>query len=714
MSFPAVPKERSQGRKPSNQVRSAELHSALGETEPAGTSLRAGRREVGLPTGSKAFLGLVNDLSSELKLACGAVIALAALNAAAPSFQFASESALAALGLIAGLAIAWAGRASLIERGLAALRERRLSAELCCFAGLLVTLGLSIYGLAEPASGLREPRMYNALAVLALLTIAAHELHFRMLGVLRRRATHRLRDLAPTARLIKRGSPIPHEQAALLKDLSDSGQVVPSSEIKPNDILRVSAGEFLACDGFVLEGASELEERRYSWRPILKLKSKEQEVFAGSKVVSGEIVVQCANSQDDSEISQFIDYLDKLQEGARGAAAREESWRQIVYVAIVFLAACSVLFWSDMDSGLGMVCSAAISTLFVTLCYRGMCFQPLVEAISLARAFEAGILVRKSGSLDKLCGIRTIIFDYSNSPLSSGIKFWSFEMIDARVDRDQLCSSLLAIFGQTEGELFSAASQFVRPLVSAPKLFKLSDYHFYEGRGIAATLGGAEFSVGTEEFLIERGVHLDASEAKPLEIGQNALYIAVGEEIMARMIWSSDVLEDGKELIEGLHAAGLRTYLFGECQQAQLDEVGKLLGIELAFVKGNLRRDEYPAKIGDLKPVAIYGAGKLERSILEACDASITVFDDVSWDVSRADVTLFDGSPEMVSAAFRISRDTRAAHIQNAVLVVGGSIGLMLLAWTGLVMPIATALSALIISALSGLIVLRSARPVLS
>jgi cation transport ATPase len=258
----------------------------------------------------------------------------------------------------------------------------------------------------------------------------------------------------------------------------------------------------------------------------------------------------------------------------------------------------------------------------------------------LSKGFYLGMRIKTAAAVRAIAKAKQLVFDFI-SPFAHEYYFvQNFVVVDQRVDKDALVHVLLNILGSSDEQRNEAITTYLRGLVSGSVTHRVSDSRSYEGKGMSAVVGGVEFSVGTEGFLIDRGVYLQASELVAASDNQLALYVAMRDELVAYLTLERKALADAGAFQSKLRAAGLKCVLCSVESPDKVDVVGKKLGLDLAYVHGDMSPERYIEKLrGDVASVFVIDP-KTDPVLSKEAAVTVSFFDEFRWDIDRADVVL--------------------------------------------------------------------------
>ncbi len=165
-------------------------------------------------------------------------------------------------------------------------------------------------------------------------------------------------------------------------DPRSGAEVIVSAEmLRPGDIIEVRAGEIIPIDGVIVEGEAAIDESLVTGESVPVIKSANDEVIGGSKVVSDSIKVKVVKSLEES----FVIRVARLISSSK--RPRGENERALHVLVSMF----AVLF------------STIIIFLYLLLMAEGVVPNPLI-----LMAFYVCLLPTTIGALEEAIGISGI------------------------------------------------------------------------------------------------------------------------------------------------------------------------------------------------------------------------------------------------------------------------------------------------------------------
>jgi potassium-transporting ATPase ATP-binding subunit len=206
--------------------------------------------------------------------------------------------------------------------------------------------------------------------------------------------------------------------ATLLKGGKESK--VHVSELKKGDIIRASAGEFIAADGDVIEGIATVDESAITGEsaPVIRESGGDRSaVTQGTRVVSDHLVIRVTSEKGTS----FLDRMISLIEGAKRQKTPNEIALHIVLssLSLLFLlTTISLKFFYDYSAGQGAHLQSDIVTVPVLIallvCLIPTTISSLLSAVGIAgmdRLILRNVVAKSGRSVEAAGDIDVLLLD---------------------------------------------------------------------------------------------------------------------------------------------------------------------------------------------------------------------------------------------------------------------------------------------------------------
>ncbi|HEY5257844.1 MAG TPA: potassium-transporting ATPase subunit KdpB [Candidatus Baltobacteraceae bacterium] len=217
-----------------------------------------------------------------------------------------------------------------------------------------------------------------------------------------------------------------------------SGEIVPipAGLLRKGDTIRVEAGELLAADGDVIQGAATVDESAITGEsaPVIRESGGDRSaVTGGTRVLSDWIVVRVTANPGES----FLDRMIALVEGAKRQKTPNEIALSILLsgLTIIFLIAVATLLPFSIYAGARQTVTVLIALL---VCLIPTTIGGLLSAIGIAgmdRVMQRNVLAMSGRAVEAAGDVDTLLLDKTGTITlgnRQAVQIFSIEGIDPK------------------------------------------------------------------------------------------------------------------------------------------------------------------------------------------------------------------------------------------------------------------------------------------
>ncbi len=188
-------------------------------------------------------------------------------------------------------------------------------------------------------------------------------------------------------------------------------QTVPSNEVRVGDLLLVRAGELFPVDGVVVDGVGAADESALTGESMPVEKEIDSPVRAACVLTSGALTVRATNVGEDTSLSRIIRLLEDAAASKAPIARIADKVSAVFVPAVMGIAALTLVLWLAITGNAEKALRSAISVLVISCpCALGLA-TPTAITVGIGRGARSGILFRNAEALEKLCHVKTVVFD---------------------------------------------------------------------------------------------------------------------------------------------------------------------------------------------------------------------------------------------------------------------------------------------------------------
>ena len=189
-------------------------------------------------------------------------------------------------------------------------------------------------------------------------------------------------------------------------------EMVPTSDLKRDDLIKVVAGEFIPSDGEIIEGIAAIDESAITGEsaPVIRESDSDRSsVTAGTKLISNVLLIRIVSNPGES----FLDQMINLVQGAKRQKTPNEIALQVLLVGLtlIFLIVCGTLIPFGLYSHTPLSLTVIIALL---VCLIPTTIGGLVSAIGISgieRALRKNIVATSGKAVETAGDIDVLLLD---------------------------------------------------------------------------------------------------------------------------------------------------------------------------------------------------------------------------------------------------------------------------------------------------------------
>ncbi|GAA1124321.1 heavy metal translocating P-type ATPase [Microbacterium aurantiacum] len=463
-------------------------------------------------------------------------------------------------------------------------------------------------------------------------------------------------------------------------DGTDAVADVPADEVAVGDVLLIRPAEIVPVDGVLLSPAANMDESSLTGESMPVPRTAGEEVLSGSVNGSAAIRVRALRRSADSQYQQIVALVREAQE-SRAPVVRLADRFAIPFTAVSLVIAGAAWGISGDPTRFAEVLVLA------TPCPL-LIAAPVAFLGGLSRAARAGVIIKGGAVVEQLARVRTAAFDKTGTLTRGHPTVVEVRAADGWTPDDVL--RLAASAEQYSTHVLAdgirrAAEERGLPLSAATAAEETAT------NGVRAAIEGRSVVVGKPRY-----VRSLAPDTRTVEIasGQAAAYVAVDGVFAGALILADDPRAESAGVIAWLRAHGVeRAVMLTGDAEPTARAIAAAVGID------EVRAELLPADKVQLaaglqpRPVLMVGDGVNDAPVLAAADVGIAMGAKGATAAGEAaSVVILKDSLAGVVDAVAIGRDTLRVALSAIGIGIALSIGLMLVATTGLIPAVAGAL----------------------
>ncbi|KHL05677.1 heavy metal translocating P-type ATPase [Sinomonas humi] len=475
--------------------------------------------------------------------------------------------------------------------------------------------------------------------------------------------------------LLERAPRVAHRQT------DDGVEDVPLDAVRPGDVLLVRPSEVVPVDGTLASSAGVFDESSLTGESLPVERTEGEPVLSGSVNGTGAVLLLATTTAADSQFSQIVALVQQAAE-SRAPVVRLAD-RYAVPFTVFSLALAGLGWWIS-----GSAVRFAEVLVVATPCPL-LIAAPVAFLGGMSRSAKNGVIVKGGAVLEILSRIRTAAFDKTGT-LTQGRP----ELVEIRPESGLDPHELLALVASAEqySSHALAASVVEAATNRGVDLLPVESAEEVATNGVSAVVDGRKVHVGKRSYVTDM---LGAEVAEPpLRPGELAVYVAVDSEPGGVVVLRDAPRAEAKATLARLKRAGAAHVLMltGDAEATARSIAAELGVTEVRFGLLPLEKVE-AVRAAAPRPVLMVGDGVNDAPVLAAADVGIAMGarGATAASESAGAVVLVDDISRAAKAV-EISQYTVKIALQSIWLGIALSVGLMVVALTGVLPPVAGAL----------------------
>jgi heavy metal translocating P-type ATPase len=550
--------------------------------------------------------------------------------------------------LIAAVACTLVGGYPIFHEGIENILERRMTMELSMAIAILAALAI------------RE--VFTAL-VITLFVLVAEVLEGLTVGRGRRAIRH-LIDLLPSMAMVnERGG----------------WREVGVQQVSMGDLVLIKPGGRIPVDGSVAGGHSYVYQATITGESMPVEKKPGSAVYAGTINQSGALEVRVERLGRDTTFGKIIQAVEQAEQSR--APIQRIADRLAGYLVYFAFGAAILTFLVTHNI------RSTISVIIVAGACGIAAGTPLAILGAIGRAAQQGAIIKGGLYLEKLAEVDTILLDKTGT-----VTFGTPELVDVRPAPEISAGVLLrtAAMAESRSEHPVAKAILKKAIEQGIAYEGSSQFEYKPGKGVSAIYEGEEVIVGSENFLLERGIALARGNRQSADA---EVFVARNGKFLGTLVVADRLRPEAIESIQSLKSMGLRTVLLTGDARAVAEDVGKKLGVdEVASELLPEEKLQYVKRLAEAShSVAMVGDGVNDAPALAQATVGVAMGSGTDVAQESADVVLIGNDLFKLVETLRIARRCRRTIMQNFVgTLVVDTIGVGMAAF-GLLNPLLAA-----------------------
>jgi len=576
----------------------------------------------------------------------------------------------------------WLG-ARFYRGGWKAVMGRSGNMDLLVALGTSASYGLSLYELlAHGAEGM--PHLYfEASAVVITLVLLGKWLESR--------AKHQTTEAIRALNALR-----PDVARVRTRRADGSFQEIdtPLQQVRVGDEVVVKPGERVSVDGVLLEGSSHVDESLITGESLPIAKHEGDHVTGGSVNGEGLMIVRTTAIGAESMLARIVRLVESAQSHKAPVQRLVDQVSAVFVPVVIGISLLTLLAWGlgrgDWESA---ILNAVAVLVIACPCALGLATPTAIMA-GTGVAARRGILIKDAQALEMAHRVKVVAFDKTGT-LTEGKPRLITAEAHGDVGRTALLAASVAIQAHSEHPL-------ARAVLKAAEAEGIQGLHASQiravaGRGMAATVDGADLRLGSTRFMNELGLDLSPLQARAQTLEAQGCTVSWLADVSGPprlwglLAFGDTVKPSAAKAIQQLKALGLQTVMVTGDNLGSARAIGAQLALD--DIRAEVLPEDKSSIVTALKAngtlrVAMVGDGINDAPALAAADVGIAMSTGTDVAMHAAGITLMRGDLALVADTIDISRRTYAKIRQNLFWAFAYNVVGIPLAAMGLLNPV--------------------------
>lgn len=473
--------------------------------------------------------------------------------------------------------------------------------------------------------------------------------------------------------------------------LCNDGQemLVPTTEVRAGDLVRVHMGNMIPFDGAVAEGEAMVNQASLTGESEPVRKYKESTVYAGTVVEEGELTIHVKETNGSSKFDKIVTMIEESEKLKSGLESKAEHLADRLVPYTLLGTGITYLLTRNVTK--------AISVLMVDFSCALKLAMPISVLSAIREASNYHVTVKGGRYLEAMAEADTIVFDKTGTLTKA----------------QPTVKQVVAFNGMSENELLRIAAcleehfphSMAKAVVQAAVERRLvheelhSKVEYIVAHGISSKINDKKVVIGSYHFVFEDekcavpdGM-MEAFEKLPSECSH--LFMAIDYELAAVICIEDPLREEAANVIRELKEAGIsKVVMMTGDSDRTAKAIASRVGVD-EYYSEVLPEDkasfvEAEKKAG--RKVIMIGDGINDSPALSAADIGIAISDGAEIAREIADITVSADSLNELVTLKLISNGLMKRIHKNYRFIVSFNTGLILLGVAGILQPATSAL----------------------
>ena len=413
--------------------------------------------------------------------------------------------------------------------------------------------------------------------------------------------------------------------------------IIPVSQIKKQDVLRILPGETIPVDGMILAGETSIDQSAMTGESLPVDKSVGDVVFSGTINRFGSIDIEATKIGEDSSLQKLIRIVEDAEKNQAPTQRIADKWASWLVPVALSIAIIAYIVTNDIIRAV---------TVMVVFCPCALVLAtPTAIMAAIGQATKHGVIIKSGEALETMGKVDTIAFDKTGT-LTYGRLQVSDIIPLSELSEKELLTLTASAESRSEHPLGKAITE--KADSAGIRLSQVEAFKMIPGKGISARIDGLEYYFGNEKYINEIGIKTDSNTATILERlrneGKASVLVAHNKKIIGIIALADTIRPEAAKIIKRLREMNTNAVLLTGDNLRAAEYLAAKVGI--TEIRADLLPEEKVKNITLLKSngkICMIGDGVNDAPALKIADVGVAMGvmgSDIAIDA--ADVALMD------------------------------------------------------------------------
>lgn len=425
-------------------------------------------------------------------------------------------------------------------------------------------------------------------------------------------------------------------------------------DLKVNDIVIIKAGNFVPCDGTIIEGYGSLNKSAITGESLPVEVVKDDYVTSASIALSGFFKLRAEKVGSETMLEKIIQLMEDSGNNKAPIARLADKVSGVFVPTVVAISIITLIVWLVISKNFSYALNLAISVLVISCpCALGLA-TPVAIMVGIGVGSKNGILFKDSETLEKLHKVKNVVMD-KTATITEG-KLSVVDIKCKQIDKNEFLQIVLTLEKKSTHPIRDALVEYCQSQGVTDT--KLENYTYVVGKGIKGDINKNTFILGNAKFLKENKIKVDIVK---FEQTCSPVYVAnlTTKQFLGALFVEDKIKPTSKSAVSKLQQKHIETFMLSGDNAITANAVAKTVGIKNVF--SDVLPEDKLNIVSSLQQTgltAFVGDGINDAPALKQADVGIAIGNGTDVAIESANVVLINNNLLDVDTAINLSKST--------------------------------------------------------